>query len=85
MFIAGRQSTFTSQPPTYFAKTREKYAKKGMYVGVTSIDDLMDTILSCHMSTSAAHLLDIIRDTAEEIGALEAQMWIYEHIADVTN
>lgn len=83
LFIAGRQSTFASQPPTYFSNTREKYAMKGMYVGVTSIDALMDTLFSFHMSTSAIHLLDIIRDTAEEIGALEAQLWIYEHITDV--
>lgn len=83
LFVAGRQSSFASQPPTYFSNTREKYAKKGMYVGVTSIDALMDTVLSSHMSTSAIHLLDVIRDTAEEIGALEAQLWIYEHITEV--
>ena len=81
LFVAGRQSTFASQPPTYFANTREKYAKKGMYVGVTSIDALMDTVLSSHMGANVIHLLDVIRGTAEDIGALEAQMWIYEHLA----
>lgn len=40
LFIAGRQSSFASQPPTYFAKAREKYAEMGMYVGVTSISML---------------------------------------------
>lgn len=84
LFVAGRQSTFASQPPTHFASTREKYAKQGLYVGVTSIDALMDTILAGHMTASIEHLLDVIRDTAEEIGALEAQMWIYEHLAEIT-
>ena len=82
LFIAGRQSTFAAQPPTYFATTREKYAHRGMYVGVASIDDLMDMIFASHVNISAIHLLDVIRDTAESIGALEAQMWIYEHLAD---
>ncbi len=81
LFVAGRQSTFASQPPTYFANTREKYAKKGMYVGVTSIDALMDTVLSSHMGANVIHLLEVIRETAEDIGALEAQMWVYEHLA----
>lgn len=38
LFVAGRQSSFASQPPTYFAKAREKYAASGMYVGVTCRD-----------------------------------------------
>ena len=53
-----------------------------MYVGVVSIDGLMDMIFASHTNISAIHLLDVIRDTAENIGALEAQMWIYKHLAD---
>ena len=81
LFVAGRQSSFASQPPTYFTNAREKYAQKGMYVGVTSIDALMDTVLSSHMHMNTIHVLEVIRHTAEEIGALEAQMWVYEQIA----
>ena len=81
LFVAGRQSIFASHPPTYFANAREKYARKGLYVGVTSIDSLMDTVFSSHMDMNATHLLEIVRKTAEEIGALEAQMWVYEHMA----
>lgn len=83
LFIAGRQSTFASQPPTYFSKARDKYAKLGMYVGVTSIDALMDTVIAGNMGMNSSHLLDVIRDTSEKIGALEAQMWVYEHINDI--
>lgn len=84
LFVAGRQSSFASQPPTYFAKARDKYAKLGMYVGVTSIDALMDTVFAAHMDMNSAHLLDVVRDTAEEIGALEAQMWVYKHMTDIS-
>ena len=82
MFVAGRQSTFASQPPTYFDNARKKYANKGMYVGVTSIDDLLDIILSAHIDLNAAHIIDIIAKTAESIGALEAQMWVYERMSN---
>ncbi|MBR3400977.1 MAG: restriction endonuclease, SacI family [Parasporobacterium sp.] len=82
LFIAGRQSTFASQPPTYFVQAREKYAGKGMYVGVTSIDSLMDTVFASHMDMNPSHLMKVITETAESIGALEAQMWIYSHMAE---
>ena len=82
MFVAGRQSSFASQPPTYFDNARKKYADKGMYVGVTSIDNLIDTILSAHIDLNAAHIIDIIAKTAESIGALEAQMWVYKRMTD---
>ncbi len=82
LFVAGRQSSFASQPPTYFARAREKYAELGMYVGVTSIDALMDTFFAAHMDMDASHILEVVRNTAEEIGALEAQMWVYKHMTD---
>lgn len=82
MFIAGRQSAFASQPPAYFAKIRAKYAGMGMYVGVVSIDALMDVVFSKNVQVNVMHLLDVIRETAETIGSLEAQMWVYEHISD---
>lgn len=85
LFIAGRQSTFASQPPTYFSRARDKYVSNGLYVGVTSIDALMDTVLASHNPINAAKLLDVIRETSESIGALEAQMWIYEHITDLSD
>ena len=82
LFVAGRQSSFASQPPTYFNDARNKYESKGLYVGVTSIDDLMDTIFSCHIDMDATKIINIMRTTAEEIGALEAQIWIYENMAN---
>lgn len=80
LFVAGRQSSFASQPPTYFARARDKYAGMGMYVGVASIDALMDVAFASHIDGDASLLLEVARDTAERIGALEAQMWIYENM-----
>ena len=85
LFVAGRQSSFASQPPTYFNDARDKYESKGLYVGVTSIDNLMDTIFSCNIDMDATKILNIMRSTAEEIGALEAQIWIYENMANQQN
>ncbi len=81
IFVAGRQSTFASQPPTYFDKAREEYEKKGMYVGVVSIDSLMDIALSKNIELNAGHIVGVVRETAEKIGALEAQMWVYQYMS----
>lgn len=81
LFVAGRQSDFATQPPTYYAEVRDRYAGCGLYVGVTSIDALMDTIISSHANEDISGLLDNIRETAEDIGAVEAQTWIYKRIA----
>lgn len=81
IFVAGRQSTFASQPSTYFDKAREDYEKKGMYVGVVSIDSLIDIALSKNMELNAGHIVGVVRETAEKIGALEAQMWVYQYMS----
>ncbi len=80
LFVAGRLSTFASQPPTYFDNVRKKYADKGMFVGVTSIDNFLDTVLSSHIDLDVAHIIDVAAKIAEDIGALEAQMWVYERM-----
>lgn len=85
MFVAGRQSAFASQPPTYFNNTREDYAKKGLYIGVISVDSLMDVILSKNIGLNAEHIISNIRETAEKIGALEAQIWVYQYMAKYIN
>lgn len=81
LFVAGRQSSFAAQPPTYFLETKKKYEKKGMYVGVTSIDSLIDTAFACHMEKDPSELFDAIIRTAESIGAIEAQIWIYTQLS----
>lgn len=82
LFVAGRQSSFASQPPGYFMQAKEKYRKRGMYVGVTSIDSLIDIVFSSHMDMNSSHVMNVIAETAENIGAIEAQMWIYSHMSN---
>ena len=31
----------------------------------------------------ASHMFEVVRDTAEKIGVLEAQMWIYTYLANL--
>jgi len=83
LFVAGRQSTFASQPPTYFASARSKYAAAGMYVGVTSIDNLIDSTFAMHPDFDSAAIYGYIRETSERIGALEAQMWVYKRLSEM--
>lgn len=84
LFVAGRQSSFASQPPTYFMEAREKYMKRGLYVGVMSIDSLIDFVFSSHAYMNSSHVMEAITKTAESIGAIEAQMWIYDHLNEKT-
>ena len=64
---------------------REKYANEGFYVGVTSIDSLLDFSFASNMTMNPKPLLTILSQTAEDIGALEAQMWIYKQIEYLTD
>lgn len=80
LFVAGRQSSFASQPPTYFDKARTAYAERGLNIGLASIDAILDTLLAFHTGFDAAALLADLKKTAEAIGAIEAQMWIYKRL-----
>lgn len=82
LFVAGRQSTFAAQPPTYFLEIKKEYANRGMFVGVTSIDSLIDTAFASYMDKKPSDIMDIITLTSEDIGALEAQLWIYKQLAE---
>lgn len=81
LFVAGRQSTFAAQPPTYFLETKKKYAEKGMYVGVISIDSLIDMAFASHMDNNPVDIIHTITHTSESIGAIEAQIWIYKQLS----
>ena len=83
LFVAGRQSTFASQPPTYFERVRRRYEALGMYVGTISIDDLIDMTLSEHVDADARSIMTLVSETAERIGAIEAQIWVYERLSRV--
>lgn len=80
LFVAGRQSSFASQPPTYFGSMRNLYSKRGLNIGLASIDSLLDAILAFHAGCDVPSMLAHLRTTAEKIGAIEAQMWIYKKI-----
>ncbi|MBQ6923533.1 MAG: restriction endonuclease, SacI family [Kiritimatiellae bacterium] len=80
LFVAGRQSSFAMQPPTYFTDARAKYAKRGLNIGLASIDALMDSLFAFHADCDVSSLLKVLKNTAEVTGALEAQMWVYRKL-----
>ncbi len=80
LFVAGRLSSFAQQPPTYFAAARCRFAKRGLNIGLASIDALMDALFAFHAGFDPSTLLTAVRETSEEIGAVEAQMWIYKKL-----
>lgn len=82
LFVAGRQSNFAAEPPTYYQKTKNSYAKKGLYVGVTSIDSLMDIAFASNFEREPSKIITTILDTCERIGAVEAQIWIYSSLSN---
>lgn len=82
LFVAGRQSSLEA-PASYFNEARQGFADKGILVGITTIDDLLDTTFTEYVdSERISHIYDVVRETAEEIGALEAQTWIYKKLAE---
>lgn len=81
-FVAGRQASLQA-PPAYFSGARERYASLGIMVGIVTVDDLLDlTFTEYADSINAATVYENVRKTAEGIGALEAQMWVYGHVAN---
>lgn len=83
LFVAGRQSSFASQPPTYFNQARERYAGRGLNIGLASIDCLLDSMLAFHAGFDASALLNSLKGISEGIGAIEAQLWIYNKLLNL--
>lgn len=83
LFVAGRQSNFALQPPTYFGSARATYAHRGLNIGLASIDSILDAFLAFHAGFDTTAFLSTFRDTAEKIGAIEAQMWIYRKLLEL--
>lgn len=80
LFIGGRASMLGEKTDAYFAETRERWMKSGLYVGVMSIDALVDFTFATH-EINAQRLLNDLRVSAERMKAIEPQMWIYEHVS----
>jgi len=82
LFVAGRHSSFESLPRLYLEEVRTAYANRGMHIGVVSIDALMDIVFASSVGIDVRDVFDAICETAESIGAVEAQMWLYKQLAD---
>ena len=84
LFVSGRSGSLVSQTRTYFEKVRNEYASKGVYVGLTDIDALMDTVLAAHQDVDVPVILTGIYDQVmENAGTPETQMWVYYRLVEL--
>ncbi len=81
LFITGRHSEASSLTPAYFNSVRQEFAERGMYVGISPVDPLMDTILCSHPDIDTERALTgLYRESLEVTGGTEAQMWLFDRM-----
>lgn len=78
LFVGGRSSSLDNQTNAYFSETRDKWLERGLYIGVLSIDALIDFAFATRDIDPQGFLNDL-KVSAERMKAIEAQMWLYEH------
>lgn len=79
LFIGGRESTIDDKGSAYFSEVRNAWMGKGLYVGVASIDAIIDFVFATSDVDARALLNDLLA-SAEQMKALEAQMWLYKRV-----
>lgn len=82
LFIGGRASTINDQTSAYFVEARDKWMEKGIYLGLMSIDALVDFTFAAHEIDTHIMLNDL-KLAAERIKSIEAQMWIYAKLEEL--
>jgi len=86
IFIAGRNSGYTTQPPTYFNDLRATYLAKDMYIGLIGIDGFLDFVLANHLNMDSPAVLQSAIGVIDEIsGSAEMQMWVYGRLDSLKN
>lgn len=84
LFVGGRASRLDEKTEAYFAETRDSWMKAGLYVGVMSIDALVDFAFATH-DVDVQKFLNDLRVSAERMKAVEPQMWIYQRSSSLKN
>lgn len=84
LFVGGRSSALGDQTNAYFSETRGYWMNRGLYVGVLSIDALVDFAFATRDIDPQRFLSDL-QVSAERMKAIEAQMWLYEHASSLKN
>lgn len=81
IFISGRDGSLSQQTRDYFLSARTDYAKKGVYIGLTDIDALMDSILVSHIDIDVPTVLRAVYSQARSNGSTpETIRWIHKEL-----
>lgn len=82
LFVGGRSSMIDDKRNAYFSEVRKQWMKVGLYVGVMSIDALVDFAFATK-DIDVQKLINDLRVSAERMKAIEPQMWLYERTSDL--
>lgn len=82
LFVGGRASNVMEQTSAYLADARSKWMEKGIYLGVLSIDALVDMAFAS-TDVNVPELLADLKVSAERIKAIEASNWIYRELEEL--
>lgn len=81
LFIAGRASSLNEDIYRYFDQLKSEYEKKGMMVGVMTIDALMDFFFTTNYEVDSVMIFDLLRTAmAKTKASPETMRWVYREI-----
>ena len=84
LFIAGRASTISDELYRYFYETKKEYERKGMPIGIMTIDALLDYFFTTHYEINASHVFQLMDKTMEDIHATpEVMSWVYRKVEEL--
>jgi hypothetical protein len=78
LFIAGRSSGFTDDNFRYLQDAKAEYEGKGMFIGSTTIDAMIDTLFAFKRDIDAQEMLEYLDSLIASIGiSVETQRYVY--------
>lgn len=81
LFVAGRASSLNEDIYRYFDQLKSEYEKKGMMVGVMTIDALMDFFFTTNYEVDSVMIFDLLRTAmAKTKASPETMRWVYREI-----
>lgn len=80
-FVSGRDGGLIEQNRQYFASVKDDYNKRGIFVGLSDIDSLMDFVLVSNSDIDVEKVLVPIYDQARHNGSTpETIRWLHKEL-----
>lgn len=84
LFIAGRASSLSDETYRYFDEAKVAYEKKGMMIGVMTVDALLDYFFATNYRADTVYIMDLMQSIMKDIKASpEAMRWIYREVQNL--